>query len=273
MNYGEWVWPGETADEILLSTYVCHPSMANNELSGPVVATALAQWVMSQPRRYTYRVLFVPETIGAITYISRHLDRLKRDTRAAFVLTCCGDERTFSFMPSRFGDTLPDRVARAVLREYAPAFKEYSFLQRGSDERQLCSPGMDLPVVSMMRSKYGSADFPEYHTSLDDLTLVTPAGLAGGYEAVRRALTVLEENRRYRVTTPCEPMLSKRGLYRTLGAVGPLPEETRVIKDFCAYADGILDVVALSVAIQAPIMACVAAARRLREIGLIEPVD
>lgn len=245
LNYGELLIPGDSPDEVFVSTYICHPSMANNELSGPVVATALAQSVLRQRiRKYSYRFVFIPETIGSITYLSRHLDHLKRHVRAGFNLTCIGDDRAFSFLPSRKGDTLADRAALAALREVSQdSVQHFDWLTRGSDERQYCAPGVDLPVASIMRSKY--ATYPEYHTSLDDLTLVTPTGLFGGFRAARTALDMVEGNYRPRATVLGEPQLGKRGLYATLSIKGSAVD-SRMLLNILSLADGDSDLIALA---------------------------
>ncbi len=243
LNYAELILPGRTDREVLLSTYVCHPSMANNELSGPVLAVGLAKWLLTLPeRRYTYRIVFVPETIGAVVYLSRNLEAMKRNTHAGFVLTCVGDERAFSYLPSRYGSTISDRVAVHVLGHRCSDFVRYTFLDRGSDERQYCSPGVDLPVASVMRTKYGK--FPEYHTSLDDLKLVTAIGLGGTYDVYTDMITLLEANRIYQTTTPCEPQLGKRGLYPNL-SIKKSGVPARAMMDFLAYADGTNDLIGI----------------------------
>lgn len=238
LTYGEIILKGESEQEIFLSTYICHPSMANNELSGVAVMTFLARWLMSlENRKYTYRVVFVPETIGSIVYLSRNLDQLKKNVFAGYVLTCIGDERSFSYLSSRAENTPSDKIARHVLQNLHPEFKKYSFLDRGSDERQYCSPNVDLPMASLMRTKYG--EYPEYHTSLDDLNLVTPNGLLGGFAVVKKCLECLERDEKLRMTVCGEPQFGRRGIYPTLGERGN-KQKTKALLDFSAYADGTL---------------------------------
>jgi len=271
LNYAEILIEGDTPEEILLSTYVCHPSMANNELSGPVVAAALARWLQAMPRRrYSYRILFLAETIGALAYLSQHLEHLQQQVRAGWVLTCIGDDRAYSYLESRLANTLADRLSVKIMDERAADYTTYSYLHRGSDERQWCAPGVDLPVASLMRSKYNT--FPEYHTSLDDLTFVTPEGLQGGLDMMKAAITLAEANRVWRATTLGEPQLGKRGLYPTMSTKG----STAVVidlKNVLAYCDGAHDVIDISNTIGLPTAAVLEILEKLAGPGLIEVVD
>lgn len=236
LNYSELIIQGESAEEVLLSTYICHPSMANNELSGPVVTTAIARWLQNLPRRrYTYRIVFIPETIGSIVYLSKHLEHLKQRVIGGYVITCIGDERCYSYLPSRAGDSLADDAAQHVLHYLDPNYKTYSWLDRGSDERQYCAPGVDLKIATITRSKYG--EYPEYHTSLDNFDLVTADGLEGGFTAIQRCLEIFETNIYPKVTVLCEPQLGKRGLYPSL-STKESGEQVRVMMDLISYCDG-----------------------------------
>jgi len=239
LTYGELLLPGETDKEVLISTYVCHPSMANNEISGPVVVAALARWLASMRRRLSYRIVFVPENIGSNVYLSRNLERMKSRTIAGYVVSCVGDDREYSMLASRFGDTLADKLTRRVLKHHANTIKEYDYLwpNRGSDERNYCSPGVDLPVVSFMRIKYGT--YPEYQTSLDDLDFISPAGLGGALEDLAKCITVLESDDTYRQTCLGEPRLGPRGLYPTINKPGSGYEsEVTSLMNVIAYCDG-----------------------------------
>jgi aminopeptidase-like protein len=270
LTYGECIIPGRRADEVLLSTYICHPSMANNELSGPVVTVYLAKWLASVPRKYTYRIIFIPETIGSITYLHKNIDVMKGKVIAGFNISCVGDDRVYSFLPSRNGDTLADRVALNVLRFKHPGFISYTYLDRGSDERQYCSPGIDLPVVCVMRSKYST--YPEYHTSLDDLSLISPNGLLGSYEVLRDCIELIERNAIYKTSCFGEPQLSKRGMYPNIshkGSVGSV----KPMMDCLAYADGTNDLVAISNIINVPVWRLYGIVEKLRKELLLTVVD
>ena len=216
--YGELILPGEETSEVFLSTYICHPSMANNELSGPTIQTFIASWLMGfSSRRYTYRMVFIPETIGSLVYLSRNLASMKKRVIAGFNLTCLGDERAYSYLPSRNGDTYSDGVAKHVLRWTDPNYVKHSWLDRGSDERQYCAPGVDLPIASIYRTKFH--EYPEYHTSLDRLgDVVTSDGLDGGYWAIRNAITLIERDRNFKITVLGEPQMGKRNMYPSLSS-------------------------------------------------------
>jgi aminopeptidase-like protein len=246
MNFGELVIPGLIKKEILLSTYICHPSMANNEISGPIVTAELCKYISNKNQnKYTYRILFLPETIGAITYLALedNYKSLKENVIAGFQITCVGDDNNISFLPTRMGNTLPDKVVRYFLFNHADSSKEYSFLDRGSDERQWCSPGIDLPVVSLMRTKYH--EYKEYHTSLDDLTYISASGLFGGYNNIRNCIELIEINSLYKTKFLCEPMMSKYGLYPNIST-----KNTKIaVKDIMnviTYCDGKHDLIDLA---------------------------
>lgn len=267
LTYGELLIPGNSKDEIFLSTYVCHPSMANNELSGPAVAVELAKYILAnKDRRYSYRIIFIPETIGSITYLSKNLDYMQKHVIAGYNISCVGDDRTYSYVESPYADTLADRVAQNVLNFHYPEYKRYSFLHRGSDERQYCSPLVHLPLCAICRSKY--EEYPEYHTSADNLNLVSPNGLYGAFEVYRKCIDLLENNYMYIVTTPCEPQLGKRGLYPTLSRRGSI-NETRSMTAFIAYADGKHDLVDISNRINVPIDRLLPIIKKLLDNGLI----
>ena len=267
LTYGELIVPGETDEEIFLSTYLCHPSMANNELSGPSLMTALIRYVQSLPsRRYTYRFVIVPETIGAITYLSRHLPTMQQHVKAGFVLSCVGDNRTYSMVSTKYEDTLADRVLRNVLRFHYPDYIRYSFMKRASDERQYGSAGVGLPVCAFCRSKYH--EYPEYHTSADDLSLISPEGLQGSYDVMVKVINALEHNHYYRMTVPCEPQLGKRGLYPTISQKGTY-DAFRAMQHFTAYADGRNDLIGISDIIGTPVDQLIPIVAKLKEHDLL----
>jgi len=282
LTYGEIFIPGQSNEEVFLSTYVCHPSMANNELSGPCVAIYLAKWLAehiphecilgSSERvgfRYSYRIVFIPETVGSITYLSRNLEAMKRNVIAGFNISCVGDDRTYSYIASRYGNTLADRAAKNALRFHASDYISYSFLERGSDERQYNAPGIDLPVCSICRSKYG--EYPEYHTSADNLDMISSQGLGGSFEVYRKCIEALEGNYVYKVKCLGEPQLGKRGLYPTVSRKGRY-DEVRSMLNFIAYADGTNDLIAISEIIGVPVQQLVEIAENLESSGLLEKV-
>jgi aminopeptidase-like protein len=237
ITYGECVIPGESEQEVLLSTYCCHPSMANNELSGPVLTAQLGAWIAALPRRrLSYRLLFLPEMIGSAAWLERNLAKAKMHVIAGFNISCVGDERAWGYLPSRTGDSLADRVACHVLGHLAPDHRRWRWTDRGSDESHYCAPGVDLPVASVFRSKYGS--YPEYHTSLDDLErVVTPRGLGESLRALRRIIETLESDVVPRTTVLGEPQLGRRGLYPSLSMKGSTAG-VRPMLDLLSQSDG-----------------------------------
>jgi aminopeptidase-like protein len=269
MNYGELVIPGNSEKEVLLSTYVCHPSMANNETSGPAVLTFVGKWLLEHSRRYTYRIIFAPETIGAIHYISKNLNHLKQNVIAGFNVSCVGDDRSYSFVESRKGATLADRIAEHVLPRLSSSYVRHSFLERQSDERQYGSVLVDLPFIALCRTKYGC--YEEYHTSMDDFSVVTATGLEGGFNLLTKCITALESNRTFVATTICEPQLGKRGLYPTLGG-GKVSASVNTLLNVLEYCDGRDDLLTIAERCGLPITTIAEAAELLEKNGLLREI-
>jgi aminopeptidase-like protein len=215
LTYGEHLIQGQTGEEVLVSCHVCHPSLANDNCSGIAVATRLARLLAERRLRYRYRFLFIPGTIGSISWLARNEERVGR-VRHGLVLACVGDPGPLTYKRSRRGDAEVDRVVRHVLERSGRAHRIVDFTPYGYDERQFCSPGFDLPVGCLTRSPY--AGYPQYHTSADDLDLVRPEHLQDTLETCLEVIGVLEANRTYVSLNPkCEPQLGKRGLYGAIG--------------------------------------------------------
>jgi len=216
LTYGEIYLPGAVSDEILISTHICHPSLANDNLSGMAVAAFLAKSISHlSPRRYSYRFLFIPGTIGAITWLSVNEDTVHR-IKHGLVLAGVGDSGPMTYKKSRRGNAEIDQVAAHVLQHSASKSQILEFSPYGYDERQYCSPGFNLAVGRLSRTPHGT--FPEYHTSADNLDFVNPNALSESLSACTSILSVLEKNGTYLNTNPkCEPQLGERGLYRAMG--------------------------------------------------------
>lgn len=219
LTYGELLVPGETAEEILVSAHVCHPSLCDDNLSGVVVALLLARQLLGQKRgRYSVRFLFAPGTIGAITWLERNQAQASR-IKHGLTLTCLGDGQQFTFKRTFSGTHEIDRVVASALKASGYAHQLIDFFPYGYDERQYNSPGFRLPVGSLMRGRHGQ--FPEYHTSLDNPSFVSAARLVESYRLLARIIDTLQRNRKYRNLQPYgEPQLGKRGLYRAVGGTG-----------------------------------------------------
>ena len=222
LTYGECFIPGESSDEVLISCHACHPSLANDNLSGLAVATFLARFLAGKDLRYSYRFLFIPGTIGAITWLSRNRPAAGR-IKHGLVLTSIGDRGPFHYKKSRRGNAEVDRAAEHVLKHASAEAKILPFAPVGYDERQYCSPGFDLPVGCLMRSVWGT--FPEYHTSADNLEFLAPESLGESFHVCASIFDLLENNRSYKNLSPfCEPQLGRRGLYHSTGGTSPETE-------------------------------------------------
>jgi aminopeptidase-like protein len=215
LNYGECYLPGTSEEEILISCHICHPSLCNDNLSGIALSTFLARHWIDTPHRYSYRFLFIPGTIGAITWLARNEAAVGR-IRHGLVVANVGDDGPMTYKKSRRGNAEIDRAVIQVLKHRGQPYEITDFIPYGYDERQFCSPGFDLPVGSLTRTPYGR--YPQYHTSADDLGMVHPRHLGDSLETYLQVFGLLEQDRRYLNLNPkCEPQLGHRGLYRRMG--------------------------------------------------------
>lgn len=246
LNYGELLIKGKTKKEILISTYICHPSMANNELSGSIVSLSLIDFFKKKKLDKSLRFIFIPETIGAIAYINKNLNYLKKNYLGGYNLSCIGDERKHSCVFSKYGNSLTDKYLSEAYKKLKIKFKSYSFLKRGSDERQFNSPGINLPMATICRSKF--TEFPEYHTSLDNFKLVTEKGTNGGFKVAKEAINIFQKSIIPKTTTICEPKLSKRGLHKNISIKTnyKYKNKTKNLLSFIQYADGTNDLEQIS---------------------------
>ncbi len=236
LTYGECVLPGREEAEVLISTHVCHPSLCNDNLSGISVAVTLARLLQSAQRRYTYRFVFVPGTIGAIAWLALH-DQTVGLVRHGLVLTCAGDRGRLTYKRSRRGGAVIDRAVEHVLRQSGADHEIRDFTPYGYDERQYCSPGFNLPVGVLSRTPHGC--FPEYHTSGDNLDFVDPASLADTVTRCLAAIEVLEGDAVYRsLNQKCEPQLGKRGLYGGMGGHGERRDMDMALLWVLNFSDG-----------------------------------
>lgn len=270
LTYGECYLAGRSSDEVLISCHACHPSLANDNLSGLAVATLLAQHLSGRDLRYSYRFLFIPGTIGAITWLAQNRETIGR-IRHGLVLTCIGDPGGFHYKKSRRGNAEIDRAVACVLRDCGESSEILDFSPYGYDERQYCSPGFNLPVGCLMRSVWGT--FPEYHTSADNLDFIQPASLAGSLHACVAIVDVLENNRRYVNQNPyCEPQLGKRNLYGSTGgeSIGKEINARLWVLNLSDGEHSLLDIAERS---DIPFSAISEAAKLLSQAGLLSPLS
>jgi aminopeptidase-like protein len=261
LTYGEYFHRGESAEEVLLSAHICHPSLANDNCSGLAVLTRLAARLSQRKTRLSYRFLFAPGTIGAITWLAGNRDAASR-IRHGLVVSCLGDGGGPTYKKSRRGDAFIDRAMSHVLRHEAPQAAVLDFFPYGYDERQFCSPGFDLPVGSLQRSQFGT--FPEYHTSADDLDFIRPEHLALSYRIVEAAIHVIETDGVYRNTQPFgEPQLGRRGLYQSA------PAQNMAMLWALNLSDGRHSLLDIAERAGLPFPLVAETARRLEEHGLL----
>lgn len=268
LTYGELVLPGASEETVLVSCHVCHPSLANDNLSGIVVATMLARHLQEKARRYTYHLLFIPGTIGSLVWLSRN-ERQLPQIRHGLVLTCLGDAGGITYKRSRQGDAVIDRVVAHVLHHDGAPHRITSFIPYGYDERQYCSPGFDLPVGCLMRTPNG--EYQEYHSSADNLSLLRPQSLEHSLETLKRIVAVIEGNASYRsLNSKGEPQLGRRGLYSQVGGHCALGDNEMALLWVLNLADGRHSLLDTAERAETPFSTIRSAADALEAAGLLE---
>lgn len=266
LTYAEHVVPGQVSDEVIISSHLCHPSLANDNLAALAITTRLAARLAAAKPRYTYRFLFIPGTIGSITWLARNHERIGK-VKHGLVLACAGDPGSLTYKQSRRGDAGIDQAAAYVLRDRPHTIVEFS--PYGYDERQFCSPGFNLGVGCLTRTPY--AAYPEYHTSADNPDFVSPHAMVDTLEAIWDILEVLDRDRRYVNLSPYgEPQLGKRGLYESLGGRSDTKQAQMAMLWVLNYSDGEHSLLDIAVRSGLPFAAVAAAADALHDAGLVK---
>ncbi|MBN2612176.1 MAG: DUF4910 domain-containing protein [Bacteroidales bacterium] len=268
LTYGELFLKGDTDDEVLISTHICHPSLCNDNLSGIAVATWLAKQLTNQKLRYSYRFLFIPGTIGSITWLSRNEKDVKK-IKHGLVITLLGDSSDFTYKRSRKGNALIDKTVETWLKTSGKSYTISDFIPYGYDERQFCSPGFDLPVGCFTRKPFGQ--FPEYHTSADNLTFVKPEKLEESLNALSDIIEIIEKNETYINLNPkCEPQLGKRGLYEKTGGTNDSKITQLAALWVLNYSDGTNSLLDIASRSGLPFSTILKAAEALKECKLLK---
>jgi aminopeptidase-like protein len=271
LTYGELVLPGESEDEVLISTHICHPSLCNDNLSGIVVATELAKSLQQQQQRYTYRFVFIPTTIGSLTWMSTHEDILPK-IKHGLAITNLGDPRALTYKRTRAGNCEIDRAAELVLSEDGGEYNITDFVPYGYDERQFNTPGILLPVGGFWRAQYGT--YAEYHTSGDNLDFVQADKLDEGLAMLRKIVNALEVNRRYINLKPKgEAHLGKRGLYQPISGNAHNSQLQMAMLWVLNFSDGNHDLIAISHLSKIPFAVILQAAQMLAKTDLLAAAD
>ena len=257
---------GKSKKEIFFSSYLCHPSMANNELSGPVVLNKLILFLKERFKKlnYSYRFVLLPETIGSIAYLSKYKNHLKKNVICGYNLTCLGDKGNFSYIKSRNGNTLADSAIESSLKDYKK-HKAYSYLQRASDERQYCSPGIDLPLCSFSRS----LDYKEYHTNKDNLKIISQKRLEESLDVLKNIIIALELGLYPKTKILCEPNMGKRGLYPLISKKNTHNDELKLRMDLISYSDGMRNIFEISNLIKQPLSQIIKEYKNLKDHKII----